>query len=621
MGSYELDSSLVDPTWEAVLLSERDVAGQIPINFVTQPAVSLTAACFGSNVFAKDSLTTCLSNLLTVGYRRFIVDLYWSADDEQWLLCPVSIPTEAEISSYLLTTSTLSSGTAMSVAAEVVTSTGTGTTTATATTTADSAQATITVVIDPDTSSEMYELGSYMCAKDLDLSTLLKIFASYYRKTASDLTAYVTYLVFNIHAASSAFHPDQPASAVSGSKLPSSKRHLSHMLNDDLGTYVYSPEMLGYDRSDLNGSWYRVSDENKPIIQYFTIDTDSDGIQSTPDGWPCEKYVQFAKERRLLAGFGSVDPQMQEYDLEDDADLIFPADYLSSNVAVSTSSNGTLQTGCFYSKGVTIVSQANSSWAETSHLTAFSNAISTDLLRGISQYVQELVSCGLSLLLNDTLLNKTADSGVDAYRNISFSSTWAWAIGEPRDAASPDNSIETKLDRCALMDLTLAGHWRSADCKEARYAACRVGNDPFTWNISTAKYPYANVSDACPLGSGFSVPRTGLENTYLYQYILSLSSDVIDPGSADMTKQGVWVDFNSLDVQSCWVSGGPNAECPYASNPQELERRTVLVATIAGIVICTIAALTLFVKCNTNRRNSRRTKRVIEGWEYEGVPS
>ena len=83
----------------------------------------------------------------------------------------------------------------------------------------------------------------------------------------------------------------------------------------------------------------------------------------------------------------------------------------------------------------------------------------------------------------------------------------------------------------------------------------------------------------------------------------------------------VWVDFNSLDIASCWVKGGPEARCPYASDPQQLQKKTVLVATIWGIVICVVAALTLFVKCNANQRNSRRRKRVIEGWEYEGVPS
>ena len=95
----------------------------------------------------------------------------------------------------------------------------------------------------------------------------------------------------------------------------------------------------------------------------------------------------------------------------------------------------------------------------------------------------------------------------------------------------------------------------------------------------------------------------------------------VDLSSADPAFREVFLDFNSIDVTSCWVSNGYEARCPYASDPQQLERKTVLVAAIAGIIILIITALTFFVKCNANRRNSRRRKRVIEGWEYEGVPS
>jgi hypothetical protein len=129
------------------------------------------------------------------------------------------------------------------------------------------------------------------------------------------------------------------------------------------------------------------------------------------------------------------------------------------------------------------------------------------------------------------------------------------------------------------------------------------------------------MSNHCPPGSTFAVPRTGLENTYLYRHLLSLPETKIDLGSTDPILREVFVNFNSMDVTSCWVSGGYGATCPYASDPQQLERRTVLVAAIAGIIVLIITALTFFVKCNANRRNSRRRKRVIGGWEYEGVPS
>lgn len=225
-------------------------------------------------------------------------------------------------------------------------------------------------------------------------------------------------------------------------------------------------------------------------------------------------------------------------------------------------------------------------------------------------------------MLNTTLFGETADTNVDHYRNISLSTGWAWAIGEPQGASTGGGTENTpSFDRCAIMDLSSQGRWRATNCSVTRRGACRIGNSPFSWTLSNATAEYANVSDTCPPGSTFAVPRTGLENTYLYKYLLTQPETTINPASTDPTLREIYIDFNSIDVTSCWVSGGPETKCPYGSDPQQLERKTVLVAAIAGIVICIITALTLFVKCNANRRNSRRRKRVIEGWEYEGVPS
>ena len=59
-----------------VLLSQRDLSLSIPINFMTVPGVSLSAACFGNRVIGEGELARCFSNLLSVGFRRFELDLY-----------------------------------------------------------------------------------------------------------------------------------------------------------------------------------------------------------------------------------------------------------------------------------------------------------------------------------------------------------------------------------------------------------------------------------------------------------------------------------------------------------------------------------------------------------------
>ena len=65
---------------------------RVPINFVTDPGVSLRAACFYENRYEDDNAGNCVSNLLAAGFRRFELDLYWDQGRSVWSFCPVSIP-------------------------------------------------------------------------------------------------------------------------------------------------------------------------------------------------------------------------------------------------------------------------------------------------------------------------------------------------------------------------------------------------------------------------------------------------------------------------------------------------------------------------------------------------
>ncbi|KAK6826661.1 hypothetical protein RU639_004817 [Aspergillus parasiticus] len=591
-------SSLINTKWETVFLSERDVAGQIPINYITSSGVSVTAACFGNNVFETQSAEKCISNLLSVGYRRFLVDLYWSVDSRAWTFCPVAIPKNIPV----VTVST--------------------TPTMTPTATASASQSTATVV-SSSSGWPVYELGPYLCSENLDLSGLIDVFQDYFKDTTSQLNVYIRYLTFNLHVAASAAAPEQPASKVSGDGLPSFSERLDVLMDNRLFHYIYTPSQLANERSNLNESWYEVDDGYKPITEYFTTYELSDGAQSTPDGWPGSKYVQLAKERRLFLEYGSVDPQLEDYNLTaGKSEVIFPPKYLASLVPAPSTDEGGLDYGCIYDADASQVSQANSSWALSSSLSQPQGLNETYALRELSDRVVNLTACGLTPILNNTLFNVTADKAVAPYKNISLSSTWAWAEGEPQGADVADNIDSPQHGRCAIMDVSLGGHWRVANCTDVRRVACRVANLPYNWTISSAAHSYSTAySEACPDNTTMGVPRTSLENTYLYRYLLTQPSSIIDPASPDPAKREVWLDFNSRDITSCWVTGGPGAKCPYASDPKQLEKRTVLVSAIAAIVICIITALTLFVKCNTNRRYSRRGKRIIHGWEYEGVPS
>ncbi|KAJ5173517.1 uncharacterized protein N7500_001448 [Penicillium coprophilum] len=586
---YDPAATLTNATWVAVILSERDVAGQIPINYVTNPAVSVSAACFGNRIYDREAAVKCFSNLIAIGYRRLVVDLYWSVSRRAWSFCPVSIPVRSE------------------AAASSETST---------TKTRDSA----TTNDDPHDRT-LYGLGSYKCTDNLDPGTLAEVLDGYFRDTNEQLTVYTTYLVLNLHVAASGSTPDEPASSISGGQLPSETERAGTILGNALSDFIYTPAQLASDRRNLNDSWYQVEQSYMPITEYFTVHENEKGEQSTPDGWPSSKYIQLAKRDRLLIEYGSIDAQLVHYNLSTEDNSVFSPGLLTSDVKISATTNGTLISGCLYDPEFTRVSQTKSSWALSNQLPVPDGFSTDETMDSLANVLSDITACGLSPMLNTTLFGQTADQQVEYYRNVSLSSSWAWAIGEPHDANYAGGDGDPKYDRCAIMDLTLDGHWRSTNCTEQRRGACRIGHSPFSWVLSNRSDSFSNVQNTCPPGSSFAVPRTGLENTYLYRYLLSLPETKVDLGSADPALREVFVNFNSMDVTSCWVSGGYDSTCPYASDPQQLERQTVLVAAIAGIIILIIAALTLFVKCNANRRNSRRRKRLIAGWEYEGVPS
>jgi hypothetical protein len=274
---------------------------------------------------------------------------------------------------------------------------------------------------------------------------------------------------------------------------------------------------------------------------------------------------------------------------------------------VSFGPSGKLDQGCFMNADNT--SKSANSWAVSSQLGFLPLAPqSSTSIPSISN----LTACGISPILNETLLGNTADKQIDPYRSVAYSSIWSWSPGEPRNISTTETN--NALIRCAAMDSSLNGRWRVADCTERHYAACRSDSDPYSWRLSESKGTYSSGAGDCPKGSSFSVPRTGLENGHLF-FVLS-RSDVSDTSP-------LWVNFNSLNRESCWVAG-VNSTCPYNPPSASDTRRDVIMPTIAAVIVFAIAALVVFVKCTANRqkyRRARRRKTSDEGGDYEGVPS
>ncbi|EME86067.1 uncharacterized protein MYCFIDRAFT_133100 [Pseudocercospora fijiensis CIRAD86] len=565
--------------------SQRDVGLQVPLNFVTYAGVATTAACFAAKRYEDVAAAKCLSNLLVAGYRRLDADVYWDASRNRWSLCPVQLGGAGAV-----TTATLSANPS--------------TTTLATGSRPGSPQSS-------DNDAVLLQAGPYLCSPTVDFALFVSIVSAHLASTETDLNATTLALVLNLHAASPSSDPTGSAEQPGDDQLPQGSSLLSSIISSNMSVYTYPFSDLLSQRANLNGSrsWFAVPPEYQPDAAFFEVNNTGSTI-STPDGWPSESYVELSQAKRVLVGFGDVDPQMQNYNFAADEVLMFPQGFLESARDVTLAADGNVTSGCFFAAASTSIGNANSSWA-VSPLGNNTDALPQQL-GYIVQQGQDIVRCGISPVLNYTLNNITADRDFRPYQAFAESSIWSWASGQPINASALDDYNNY---RCAALNSS-SGFWEAADCGVSRYAACRIGNEPYKWAISEADAPYDRVELGCDDNQAFDAPRTALENAHLLYTWQTYRSQYSD----DDDKPLLWLNFNDLDVAACWVVG-QNTSCPYEGPPGQ-ETRTIVVPVVGGIIVLVLTVLTICVKCAGNRQTAkRRRRRGDDGWDYEGVPS
>jgi len=585
----------------------------------------MTPACFGDGTYDEDATEKCLSNLLELQFRKFVIDLYWDTANSQFNLCPVAFPPTASnatttaqavptVSSQPIFSTSL---TGASIAArQSVNFTGTATAILDGSVTTGSTpmSAAPVATVTGTTGNPLLDFGSVRCSRSLTLSSVISLFSDYVGTTSNTIDARLQFLEFSLHVAAPYEDPSLIPSAPPTNQLPGFDELVGQRFSNSLNIYMYTPSALNTDRIDLNSSWFRAATrDHYPITQYFQTYINSQGNLATQNGWPNEVWLQVTQGRRLLLSWGQIAPQMQGYNFSADSGFVFAAGSLSADRQIGPDDIGRLASGCFYHENDFSVARPNSSWAVTSP--------SFRGLDDVGALVGNITSCGIAPMLNDTLGNTGAQNNFLPYQNFSFSAVWSWAADEPKNASNPQvdtDSVGSQF-RCALLDPSdgYQGHWRVEDCRRQYRAACRVANEPYVWRLSTYEVPYGFGSEACDGNSTFAVPRTGLENTYLYHHVLDSARTKRDNNPLS----GLWVNFNSLDVESCWVDTGLNGTCSYYEDEEAVQRRQVLIPVIGALIILILTVLTFFVKCNTNRKNSRTRRRGEGGWDYEGVPS
>ncbi|KAM3423801.1 hypothetical protein BST61_g1203 [Cercospora zeina] len=641
---YTPDPAINSSTF-VVQLSQRDLSLRVPVNFVTHPGVALSAACFGNGHYEESAAAKCFSNLLVSGFRRIEADVFWDASRSTWSLCPVALGGGDDVSSRITSSTSLPATTSAASSRRLVRADNRpghdvalllqerqndealtpSTPPATTVTESGSISTTATLLANPTAPSlggnpepsepnaedgTLIRAGPYSCTTSTDFALLVSIISAYMVNTDTNIGATTLSLSLNVHAAASASHPDGPARQPDDDNLPGGGSLLSSIINNNVSSYIYTPRGLLDQRNDLNdSSWFTTFGVSDPISEYFDLEERGD-TPVTPDGWPGENFLEspgYAK--RLLVGFGTVDPQMANYNFTGDSSTIFPSQYLESNRNVTFTSGGTVATGCFFNPEQTVVAATNSSFALST--VGSGEIVTSDQLPTYFAQAQNLTRCGISPILNATLGNASAGRDYTPYRDFARSTVWSWGPGEPANSTGE----EVNDFSCAALNAT-SGTWLASDCSQSLYCACRVGNERYDWQVSESDAAYDRVNLACKPDHNFDAPRTALEN----EYLLSTWRDYLTQADRDDVGELLWLNFNALDVQACWVIG-QNSTCPY-DGTQDVASRRVVVPVVGGVIVFVLTGLMVLVKCAGKRRTTRRRRRRgDDGWDYEGVPS
>jgi hypothetical protein len=110
---------------------------------------------------------------------------------------------------------------------------------------------------------------------------------------------------------------------------------------------------------------------------------------------------------------------MSGYNFTGDESTVFPNGYIQDiQPNITTSSSGQLTRGCFFQSNTEDLSQVNSSWASDANLPGFDYPTSTTSdIMPLLNLTTNTINCGISPILNVTLLNATANDNAPIYRD------------------------------------------------------------------------------------------------------------------------------------------------------------------------------------------------------------
>lgn len=226
----------------------------IPINFVTSPGVSITKACFGTGTYDYNSAIQCVSNLISIGFRKLHLSAYWDASRSTWSLCP-----------SLISNSTSTNG-----------------------------------------SYGLVQTGGYSCSSNLTFPVVLDVVKGYIANSSTNVGANLVYLNLDLYSLTDLFP----------SQSPVNNNTIGSIVSRNSPSMLYTPIMLNQQRQDLSSSWLTTAPQ--PIggtadAFYLAVSRNGQNKQVSNGGWPNEG-IEF--KQRLIVSLGNVDSRLK-YDASD----------------------------------------------------------------------------------------------------------------------------------------------------------------------------------------------------------------------------------------------------------------------------------------------------------------
>ncbi|KAI5960989.1 MTC6 [Candida pseudojiufengensis] len=565
LSDYPFGQTPTNETLEVALRTQRDVSKPIPIDQLSVTGLSL------SSIFQEKGYTTdSLSDLVTAlnkGSQVIMIDLYWNEFTSIWQLCPAPFPQNASSSSD--TTPSLS-----------------------------------------------WNNQTYKCDLNLATDNVMSMISSYIMSTNTDYQANFIHVLLNlksIHYEKSnqtisledAYKPNAQSTSVGNSTLTETFSKLSQ--------YIFDPSVLNDYRSQVNSeNLNEVSFYNRSSIVMPTLRT-----------------VLLNQYRRLLVNVISNDvvESRRAYTVNDlDKQLIFFNDTLPTTVLTPKNADN-------YCDQVLKPTNGLDLFNNLSLTTNFRYILDSDSDRFSLKKIRKYVRCGLSPVFNATSYNvqnqtftnssnSNSSDVEEVYQSYAPYFFWSWGPGEPMTV---DNSTTNNTDndgqrenvayKCVMLR---NDGWHVGDCYERYEIACQNKSSPNDWLIpSGVKKTYFDIrAEDCPDGYNFSLPRSNIE-------MLSLLTSI---GQQNSTFP-IWIDLNDITISTCFVSGGPYAQCPYQRTVTSQKfARMIAPASVICIIVLILILMEKIFRTNHIQANRKRywKKKLTEYYsknDYEGVPS